>query len=306
MFIKTSDPNSIKPFLKKLYVPSKDSHKGQNGKILVIGGSSLFHAASIWAAEMASYIVDMVHYSSTKENGEIFLSLKKKFRNGMVIAQKDIESYVKEDDVVLVGPGMVRGKRTQNSELRIKNSSKLIQIKDEESYTFYLTKFLLTTFLEKKFVLDAGALQMMKTGWLKKRKMVPILTPHQQEFKTLFSIDISKFDIKEKSEVIEETARKNNCVILLKGVIDIVSDGNKTYCIEGGNAGLTKGGTGDVLAGLTAALYAKNEALLSCIIASYLLKRTGEKLFIPYGYWYNTNTVIQTIPKILYEVYRSV
>ena len=54
--------------LKTLYVPPPDSHKGQNGKLLVIGGSHLFHAASLWALTVASRIVDLVHYSSVPEN----------------------------------------------------------------------------------------------------------------------------------------------------------------------------------------------------------------------------------------------
>lgn len=110
MFIKTSDINLIKPFVKQFVLPKSNSHKGQNGRVLIIGGSSLFHSSSIWAAEIASYFVDIVHYCSTKENNDIFLSLKKKFRNGIVIEQKDIDEYVKEDDVVLVGPGMLRKK----------------------------------------------------------------------------------------------------------------------------------------------------------------------------------------------------
>ena len=50
--------------LDQLYRPGKDSHKGQNGKLLVIGGSNLFHSASMWSLEVASRIVDMVFYSS--------------------------------------------------------------------------------------------------------------------------------------------------------------------------------------------------------------------------------------------------
>ena len=53
--------------LKKLYVPSSSSHKGENGKLLIIGGSVLFHAASLWALQVASRIVDMVFYSSVPQ-----------------------------------------------------------------------------------------------------------------------------------------------------------------------------------------------------------------------------------------------
>jgi len=37
--------------LKKLYVPALNSHKGENGKLLIIGGSVLFHAASLWSLQ---------------------------------------------------------------------------------------------------------------------------------------------------------------------------------------------------------------------------------------------------------------
>ena len=50
--------------LKKLYRPAQDSHKGQNGKLLLIGGSKLFHAASLWPLTVASRVCDMVFYAS--------------------------------------------------------------------------------------------------------------------------------------------------------------------------------------------------------------------------------------------------
>src|SRR3989338_9467369 len=108
MLVKTSDFKLIKSFLNKLSLPKPNSHKGNNGRVLIIGGSSLFHSASLWAAEVASHFCDIVHYSSTVENEKIFLSLKKKFRNGMIVPQEKIMEYVKEDDVILVGSGMVR------------------------------------------------------------------------------------------------------------------------------------------------------------------------------------------------------
>ncbi len=111
MVIKTNDPKTYKSFLKYIPIPKPNSHKGQNGKVLIIGGSSLFHASSIWAAEMASHLVDMVHYASTRENEEILVALKKRFRNGIVVKQKDIPLYIEEDDSILIGPGMVNGQK---------------------------------------------------------------------------------------------------------------------------------------------------------------------------------------------------
>ena len=87
-------------------------------------------------------------------------------------------------------------------------------------------------------------------------------------------------------------------MVLLKAVKDYISDGEKTTVVEGGNPGLTKGGTGDILAGLSASLYARNEAFVSCILASYLLKKTADKLFLQGGYWYNIDDIISAIPAI--------
>src|SRR4029077_529224 len=113
--------------LKKLYVQPPDSHKGQNGKLLVIGGSHLFHAASLWALTIASRVVDMVFYSSVPENNQIVQELKKEFRNGIVVPREEIESYALESDAILIGPGMLRTNVVgiKNQELSIKEINKL-------------------------------------------------------------------------------------------------------------------------------------------------------------------------------------
>lgn len=278
MFIKTSDTDKIKEVFKKINLPSPQSHKGQNGKVMIIGGSSLFHAASLWAAEVASHFSDMVHYASTPENEEIFLTLKKAFRNGIIVPQKDLYHYVAEDDAVLVGPGMMRegeeGKRAKN-----------------------LTFELIKKFPDKRFVFDAGALQMMEPNWLVDLKQKPIITPHQKEFDQLFGISIIDKTIEEKEKIVKDTAAKYNCVLMLKAIVDIISDGKETYVVGGGNAGLTKGGTGDVLGGLTVSFYAKNDSLTAAVSASLLLKATAEELFKVSGYWYNVSDIIKKLPE---------
>ena len=280
MLIKTSDNKLVKTFLEKLSLPKSNSHKGQNGRVLIIGGSSLFHSASLWAAEVASHFCDMVHYSSTIENQEIFLSLKKKFHNGIVVPQEKLIDYVKEDDAVLVGSGMMREGK-------------------EAKYTFDLTKSLIENFPEKQFIFDAGALQMMEPEWLLNLKKPAVITPHQKEFEKLFKTSIFNKPLIEKEKIVKETANKFKIIILLKAIVDIISDGNEVYLVEGGNAGLTKGGTGDILAGLTTALSTSNSTLTSAVAASLLLKKTGEKLFHSKGYWYNVSNVVELIPEIL-------
>lgn len=283
MLIKTSDDQLVKSFLSKLSLPKANSHKGQNGRVLIIGGSSLFHSASLWAAEVASHFCDMVHYSSTKENQEIFLSLKKKFQNGIIVPQEKLMEYVKEDNVILVGSGMVREG-------------------EEAKYTRDLTKALITDFPEKQFVFDAGALQTMDKEWLLKLKTPAVITPHQKEFETLFGESILDLPLEKKIEKVQLLAKKYNTTILLKAIVDIISDGKEVYLVEGGNAGLTKGGTGDILAGLTTALSTSGQPLISAISASVLLKKTGEKLFQSKGYWYNVDNIIEIIPEVLKEL----
>lgn len=301
MIIQTSDTESVKKLFKDFSIPSPDSHKGQNGKVLIIGGSQLFHSAMLWSAEIASHFSDLVHFASTEENNQIFQNLKEKFRNGMVVSQKDLEFYIKEDNVILLGPGMVRTEREgqirEIGEIRERD-----EIEDEGVKTYAMTQYLLSKFPEKKWVIDAGALQMLELEWLQKLKEKPILTPHKGEFERVFGIDLEKYNEKERSQIVAATARKHNCVILLKIVIDIISDGTETYVIKGGNQGLTKGGSGDALAGLTASLYAKNNPLLSAVFASVLVKKAADELSHTMGYWYNTSDLIEKIPQIVVQL----
>lgn len=298
MIIKTGDRKSIEPLVKELILPSPTSHKGQNGKLLVIGGSSLFHSASIWAAEIASHFVDIVHYSSTKENNEIVKSLKSKFHNGIVIPQEQLREYISEDDAILIGPGMVRGKIQTDIYSENMNFDQIVRISDEPTLTYALVDFLIRSYPNKRFVIDAGALQMLKKDMLLKLDVPPILTPHKKEFEDLFGVNISSLTQKEIVDCAAAFSSQYRCVILLKTGVDIVTDGVRTCIIEGGNQGLTKGGTGDILAGLTASFYTKSGGFISAVFGSYLLKSSSDALFQSKGYWYNVDDIISVIPSV--------
>ena len=302
MIIKTSLISDIDPFIKKLYVPQKETHKGQNGKLLIIGGSSLFHAASLWSAEIATHFVDMVHYCSTVENQKIFVNLKTKFRDGIIINKQNLTDYVIEDDCILLGPGMVRGD-IDKKHLSL-DIADILKISREDQYTYELTNFLLSKFPEKKFVIDAGALQLMDKNWLKSMKTKAIVTPHEKEFEGLFGITLHGKSQEEITEIIKNTASEYNCCIVLKMVCDVISDGKNVYHVIGGNAGLTKGGTGDALAGLIASLNTKNDQVVSSVIASFILNRTADELFKTDKYWFNTSNLIANIPKTLAKIFK--
>jgi NAD(P)H-hydrate epimerase len=277
--------------LKNLYLPSENSHKGQNGKLLVIGGSELFHAASLWALSIASKIVDMVFYASVPTNNQIVMEAKKEFRNGIVIPRENIEDYIKESDCILIGPGMVRSESTK-LQLKSQSLKEIGAIKDEGEQTYFLTKYILEKYPKKKYVIDAGALQMMDKKWLLDIGTTTILTPHPKEFERLF-------DLESEPDHVSQMAGLYKTTILLKGHVDIVCTEEECVVVKGGNAGMSKGGTGDVLAGLTAALFCKNDAKLSAKAASFFNKKAGESLFERVGYYFNSSDLVEEIPKVM-------
>ncbi|MCX6730947.1 MAG: NAD(P)H-hydrate dehydratase [Candidatus Roizmanbacteria bacterium] len=306
MNILTSDTTAIRPYIRHITMPGSISHKGQNGKILVIGGSSLFHGAVLWAAEAASHIVDMVHVASTIENNEIIQKIKVMWQTGIVIPQHAILDYAQEDDVMLIGNGMMRTEKNHLPSFDVhKDWSTILDIQNEGEFTRDLVYYLITRFPDKQFVLDAGALQMMEPEWLLLLHKKAIITPHQKEFQTLFSINLSDLSSQEKEEVVKKTAQEYSCIILLKTIDDIISDGSKTVCIHGGNAGLTKGGTGDILAGLVAGICASSDPFTSAIVASLLLKKTAEELFTIKGYWYTAKDIVAQFPVVFYSLLKG-
>jgi len=187
--------------------------------------------------------------------------------------------------------------KVQSAKLQKYDLNNIISLADEGEMTYQLVNYLINNHPDKQWVLDAGALQMMEKEWLPKLRQ-PIITPHQQEFKRLFGSGISKIKLKEKIKVVEQIALKYQTVILLKAIVDIISDGKETYMIQGGNPGLTKGGTGDLLAGLVAAISTKNPPLLSTLCGSLLLKMSADRLFSKQKYWYNINNLIETVPQV--------
>jgi hydroxyethylthiazole kinase-like uncharacterized protein yjeF len=263
--------------LKKLYMPASGAHKGDNGKLLIIGGSVLFHAASLWSLQVASRIVDMVFYSSVPQNNELVEKEKAEFRNGIVVPRNKINHYIEEADCVLIGPGLPR-------------ESGIEQGDDD---TKELTENLFKNYPNKKWVVDGGSLQVIKPEVLPK---TAIVTPHHQEFKTLFNLEPT-------AENAEKMAEKYQITVLLKGEEDFVCDATQTVQVSGGNAGMTKGGTGDVLAGLTAALYCKNQAFLAAEAASYINKKAGEALAKRVGIYFNSSDLANEIPKVMKELY---
>jgi len=311
--------------LTTLYSPSRDSHKGQNGKLLIIGGSHLFHAASLWALAVASRIVDLVHYSSVPENNELVMRVKSEFRDGIVVPRHEVERYIEEDDAILIGPGMVRAEhaisnipstKLRAGKYQISNIRELENMKDEGQQTAALTNYLLRKYPAKQWVIDAGALQMMDVALIPQNA---ILTPHRGEFSMLklkMKNEKLKMEMEKKriEDQVKEFANVYKCIVLLKGERDVVCigegcepstmegshpSGSQCLVIEGGNAGMTKGGTGDVLAGLVAALACKNNPFSAALAGSFINKKAGDALYEEVGTNFNASDLSRQIPKTM-------
>ncbi len=259
-------------YTRQIVTPEAGSHKGDNGRVLVIGGSKLFHAASFWAAGAASKIVDIVHFSSPalENNGLMRVRAKQKFWDGIVTSWEDVERYIQEDDCILIGPGMVRGGETAK-----------------------LVDRLIGKYPEKRWVVDGGALQEVNVKLLNKNMIV---TPNVRELSLLC----------EKTQhmgSLEELSRHlGGVTILAKGAADLVTDGVSTTSIPGGNPGMTKGGTGDVLAGIVAGLYAKSPAVVAAVTASRANKLAGETLAKRVGVFFGASDLLAEIPRALSTV----
>ncbi len=335
----------MKNYLQNIKLPNPTSHKGQNGKLLIIGGSELFHAASRWSLDVASKFVDMVFYASVPSNNDLITEAKGKFWNGIVIQREDLENYIDEADCILIGPGMTREKyvndawrtlllsgqtwsqkkdvRQKDLTIQMRNkpqklSEKTLQkLRAEINWsrdTYAVTNYLLAKYSHKKWVIDAGALQMVEPALLNQNV---IITPHYGELKTVFEnfdgIDhvMQMMHKKENTDATFEknmldniramSGKVNGATFIIKGKRDIVCNAEQIEIVEGGNAGMTKGGTGDVLAGLVAALYCTNEIYPAAVVASYTNKKAGDALYKKVGPFFNASDLVAEIPTVLWE-----
>jgi len=289
--------------IKALRVPKKGSHKGQNGRLMVIGGSGLFHAASMWALDIASRIVDLVHYASVPQNNEIVQKSKERFSNGIVVPRGEIEDYLQEDDCILIGPGMMRSDEdVSDSKYHVSSVDEINTIEDEGVQTALLTNYLLKKYPDKQWVIDAGALQMVDVSLIPERA---ILTPHAGEFRYFFDKfkktrnTSSTVALNEKVRLVAKTL---SCIVLHKGEEDIVCSSDRCERIKGGNEGMTKGGTGDVLAGLIAAFACTNDPYIATVAGSYINKRAGDVLYATQGPFFNTSELLEQIPQTMKDV----
>lgn len=252
--------------LKKIYRPAKHSHKGDNGRLLVVAGSVKYHGAMFLCAAMAAKIVDFLYIHTTPDNFKLIGKIREKLAEFIYINQDDLEETISEVDAILVGPGLLPDQTSKN-----------------------LVRKILVNYPEKKIVLDAGALRVVNKDILHKNC---VITPHKQEFQSLFKQPSTQ-------AIARDISLRCPAVIVLKGATDYVVQTGKIFYNTTGNAGMTKGGTGDVLSGLLAALLTKQDPLTAAQQAVYTNGLAGDRLFKKYKYYYSATELIPMVQQIL-------
>jgi NAD(P)H-hydrate epimerase len=138
--------------------------------------------------------------------------------------------------------------------------------------------YLLENF-EGNLLLDADALNSISkygVDVLKSHKCNLIITPHLKEFERLSNISLEEIK-KDYIKVAKDFANKYNLIINLKNDVSVITDGKEVFINTNGNAGLAKGGSGDLLSGITLGLLnSKKDVLKRVAAASFILGRSAE------------------------------
>lgn len=142
-----------------------------------------------------------------------------------------------------------------------------------------ILKYLLKNY-NGKLIVDADGLTIlsrMDKEYVQKRSCELILTPHIKEFSRLTGKEINLI-LEDPVETAMSYARENRLILLLKGPSTIVTDGESTYIVDAGCAGMATAGSGDVLSGILSAVCAYSDDLLMAVAAgAYINGKAGEK-----------------------------
>jgi len=219
-----------------------DTHKGDYGHILIIGGSRGLSGAVCLSAKAALRSgAGLVTVGVPKSLNDIFeiklteaMSLPLAEEEGALSQEafSNIKSFLKKIDLIVLGPGAGLGISTRKLIIRI--------IKE----------------IDKPMVVDADALTALALNpevLLKRKTKTLVLTPHLGEFSRLVKLDVGKIK-KKRKELVKKFALRYNLTLILKGSSTLVSDGRRIFENNTGNPGMATAGSGDVLSGIIAGL----------------------------------------------------
>lgn len=251
-------------------VPGRSSHKGQNGRLMVIAGGPYFGAPAMCSVSALRTGADIVRLFSPESIHDIVATsspvLMISDLPGNRLTPESVDMLLRESenyDAVLIGPGLGASEDTL------------------EAVRHFASR------CTRPMVIDADGLAAIA----EMRFDVPtILTPHHGEFDRLGGGNP------------EDMARIMGAIVLLKGSSDVVTDGTRGRINRTGTPAMTGAGTGDVLAGCVASLLSKGmPAFDAACLGAYICGKAGEKAFETRSYGLIATDIIDTIPDVLRE-----
>ena len=281
-----------KSILKKIYRKrSIDAKKYDYGLLLVIGGSEFYSGSPALSALSAFKTgVDMVRIIAPKRAADIIASfspnlaayplkgdwLTKKHLATLISMTESAKAVAHGKTAVVIGGGMGRTEETQ------------------EVILDFLSQ------ISVPVVVDADAIHALGRKPEIISKLPSIVTPHSHEFFVLTGKEVTGLSDEERIEIVKEEAGRLGTTILLKGKIDIISDGREVALAKVGSPLMTVGGTGDTLAGVCGALLARGIVPFEAAQAGILINDlAGELAAKKFGESLTATDLIAAIPQIL-------
>lgn len=273
--------------LSKIYPIRPDwAHKGNYGSVLIVCGSKLYTGAATLAAVSAlrggADLVTVCAPQRVADAAAHFLPALMTFPlKGDALSSRNIAdildtAHVRRVNSAVIGCGL--GRKT----------------------TTFAAIYKLISKLTIPMVLDADALRAIaERPEIVFGKQV-ILTPHAGELAILLGQSRLSDDFEARLVAAKQTAHKYHAVVLLKGHIDIITDGATTITNNSGTPFMTKGGFGDTLAGICGALLARGVGLLeSAHAAAYINGMAGEMASTKKGEGLVASDIFDFIPKAI-------
>jgi NAD(P)H-hydrate epimerase len=272
------------------------SDKRQNGRILVIGGSSRFHGAPVLVSNAAyltlaamrvgaGYAVTCVPKSILSPVRKLSPNLIVRPLSGENLNSRDLQELKGEAqraDCIVIGPGLGRSRAT------VRTVARLIA---------YCLK------LEKRLLIDADAILAVRSLRGRLGRNV-LLTPNDREFHMLSRAGLA--DREMRIDAVKKLASRLGANVLLKGHVTVISDGRRVKLVESRTATLATMGTGDVLSGIIGGYMTRNgNAFVSAVAGAYLQVKIGDLLYKEKGYHAIATDVLDYIPRILKKYDRT-
>lgn len=248
------------------------SHKGDNGKVLVIGGGPYTGAQVLSSISALRAGCDLVRLATpSPQTAQTSPDLIIDELEGKRLTLENLEKIrdLKDwYDSVLIGPGL--GKHTETIEA-VKEIVKELD----------------------RIVLDADAIKALEA--FEEKKEI-IITPHSGELSTLTDIPENW---NKRKETVEKFSQERDIVTLLKGHYDIISDGSQTRISRTGNEAMTVGGTGDVLAGICVSLLSRMSTFDAGCLGAYINGKAGDLARDQKGYSILASDMLDKISKAM-------